>query len=59
MFAKFSKALHVIGAIAATVVTMAASGVVAVPSKVVAGAGVAAYLAGALGKALFGKPEQK
>lgn len=53
-FAKFSKVLHIVGAVAAAVTGLAATGVVALPAGVVAAGGAVAYLAGALGKALVG-----
>ncbi len=58
-FAKFSKVLHVVGACAAAVAGLAATGVVALPAGVVAAAGGVAYLAGALGKALLDNGEDK
>jgi len=60
MFSRFSKIFHAIGALATAVVVAGSQGVMGIPSKVVAGAGIVAYFAGALGKALLGdKPEAK
>lgn len=54
MWSKFSKIFHVVGATAAAVAGLAAAHVIAVPAGVTAAASAVAYVAGALGKALFG-----
>jgi hypothetical protein len=52
-FARFSKVLHIVGVAAAAVVALPALGVAGIPTGVIAAAGGVAYVAGAIGKALF------